>query len=182
MTALRTPIQRAMGLAHRAGVRTQAKTLRGVLAAIKKAGRKPASSSRGTAARATPILSLAEARAQWAGFEGKARTDLIGDQGLLDLAVEAHGTPALRFERAGRCVPNSYKGAASASVAWAEARGRVVVLAYARTTARHASYGAGETPASAAGAPNIAIRREDLHAELMRRRAAALAETLDGRG
>lgn len=178
-TAPLSPIDRALALAARAGVRTGAKSLKGILAAIRKGAARPGRAERRPAA--FPILTLDAARRVMAPFEKGDRTDLIGGaDGLVELALSAHLASA-RQEIAGRCVPNSYKGAAYASVAWAEARGRVVVLAYARTYANKAPRGRGVTPAHKAGGPRLAIRRADLHALHLELRAAAVAAALEGR-
>ena len=154
-----TPIERAQRLAAERGIKTQAKTLRGLVKALRGSHPKP---NRAPSTRYWRSISPADFVQKLDGWEGRARARTIGHTPLL-LVLEA----ALRREYVaedGEAVPNSYRYPAEASVAWAKAEGQAVLVAYGRTYARTTSFGHGTTPAHRVDAKWFLFRHELLSA------------------
>jgi len=165
MNTNRTPVQRALALASRRGVKTQARTLTGILKALRKAP-----SSTPTPARRfspSPMTKRGDIPALRAGFDqGRAKTRLINQFAPLAAVVSA----ALGQDVYANIphVPHSYRGKAEASYAVAGRFGQAVVYAYGRTTCGHAPYGSGSTVLGATPGYGYALRAAEVRAILPR--------------
>lgn len=176
-TATTSAIDRARALAARRGVKTSAATLRGILAAIRRAGGgrraadeflKWAHFRRIEAARAADIV---EDLPRW---QGRARERLLAPEAPI-MAALAAALGADVTDTIG-CVPNAYRGEARQSIAAARRYGDRVLLVYGRAAMPHASYGRGDRRVAAdpdrvpRGCRAVLLDRRDLLALLPRLR------------
>lgn len=138
MTMTRTAIDRATALAAAKGIKTQARTLKGVLAAIRKASAKPAKPA--TQARQRKLIGI---NALLAGFDqGMARVRTIDPHQPILSAVSA----ALGQDQIGTigAVPNNYRGRAEESVASATRQGDAILVFWGRVEMPRRPFGRGE--------------------------------------
>jgi hypothetical protein len=155
-------IARATLLAKRLGIDTKAKTLTGLLKALRTGKRH----ARAPKVYGTQVFSgRLYPKDLLAGFaQTRARTRTIHRHKPLHVAVwSAFGwncTDSISH------VPNSYRGRAEESYAAARRIGQAVVVTWGRTECQHSSYGNGSTTISAVPGYHRAIRAADVRAML----------------
>jgi len=139
-------LDRALSIAAARGVKTNAKTLKGVLRALrgtKTSPRKPY--------KIAPNRQEVSVSTLVAGFDqGRARTRLIDAHRPLADAISA----ALGADRIGSIgnMPNSYRGSAEESCSSATRQGDAILISYGRLIMGHASNGAGSRDLIPSGA------------------------------
>lgn len=155
-------ITRAQDLAARRGVATKAKTLRGLLAALRKRGHtatKPLPGTTTAAKRRCYYSRPADLAALISGHDqGRARTrthhPFAPLAALISAALGVDVTDTVPM------MPNNYRGAAEASYAASARIGKAVLIQYGRATCGKTSYG-GSSTMRAAPSISSAIHRDD---------------------